>query len=198
MEKLSVEDLSALVVRCQSADDPEREREAWVLLIGELRDRLWGYIFRFLGCNYEDSNDAFQIVCLSVFRKIRTLRDPANFRSWSKPIATRVCINFKRTQVETPKSPDDIEAVNDDENPIHAAPPSPDKAAEKADEAKIMKRAIDSLPARSRQLIEMKLKDFSHRKIAEQTGLTVGSVGVLMGKAYGELEEKYKKLSRNA
>jgi RNA polymerase sigma-70 factor (ECF subfamily) len=57
----------------------------------------------------------------------------------------------------------------------------PDQALERLEGIGMVRRGLDQLDARSRELIELKFReDLSYRQISERTGLTVGHVGYLL------------------
>ena len=62
---------------------------------------------------------------------------------------------------------------------------------ELAARARSLRRAIDSLPARDRELVVFMLTrpDASYREISEAIGMPVGSIGPIRGRAFGRLRE---------
>ncbi|MFL5539666.1 MAG: RNA polymerase sigma factor [Longimicrobiaceae bacterium] len=71
--------------------------------------------------------------------------------------------------------------------PIGDAPPAPDAAAETAEIRAKVRRALDALGERERQILLMQQEGFKYREIAEAVGTTTQSVGTMLARALAKL-----------
>jgi len=82
----------AVVTRFLDGDD-----DAFDLLVGQWDKKIYNLAWRFLG-NREDAQDVVQETFLSVYRSIRTLREPRSFPTWIYRIALNHCRSRWRKQ----------------------------------------------------------------------------------------------------
>ncbi len=73
------------------------DREAFELIVSLWEKKVYNFAWRFLG-NREDAQDVVQETFLSVFRSIRTLREPRSFATWLYRIALNHCRARWRSQ----------------------------------------------------------------------------------------------------
>jgi RNA polymerase sigma-70 factor (ECF subfamily) len=66
-------------------------------------------------------------------------------------------------------------------------PPSPERAAERAESVARVRHALAALSERDRTLLLMRHEGFRHREIAEALGTTTGSVGTMIARALERL-----------
>ncbi|HEX6748195.1 MAG TPA: sigma-70 family RNA polymerase sigma factor [Longimicrobium sp.] len=71
--------------------------------------------------------------------------------------------------------------------PVGDAPPAPDAAAETAEVRTKVRRALDALGERERQILLMQQEGFKYREIAEAVGTTTQSVGTMLARALNKL-----------
>ena len=75
------------------------EQEAFTWLVRQWEGRVFNLALRFLG-NREDAQDLVQDTFLSVFRSLKTLRDPKSFPTWLYRIALNHCRGRWRSRSE--------------------------------------------------------------------------------------------------
>ena len=68
----------------------EGDEEAFSRLVRHWEAKVYNFAWRFLG-NREDAQDVVQDTFLSVFKSIRSLRDPGSFSTWLYRIALNHC-----------------------------------------------------------------------------------------------------------
>ncbi len=71
--------------------------------------------------------------------------------------------------------------------PLGDAPADPAAALEQAERRQSVRNALAALPERDRTILLMREEGFSHREIADTTGVAAGSVGTLIARALDRL-----------
>lgn len=75
--------------------------------------------------------------------------------------------------------------------PPVASLPRPDEEAERADEVRRVREALDRLAPRERQMLLMREEGFRYDEIASVTGVAPGSVGTLLARALKRFAAAY-------
>ena len=124
-----------------------------------------------------DVEDLLQDVFVAVYRRLRTLREPAAFAGWLAMIARNRATDHIRRVLKTEELPDDLAADN---------PSGLD-----AIEANAILGDIRSLPEAYRETLILRLVEgLTGPEIATRTGLTPGSVRVNLHRGMTRLREK--------
>lgn len=160
------DDFAALVARvAQSAD-----REAFVALYDHYAPRINGYLQR-LGTPAGVAEDLTQEVMVTLWRKA-ALFDPAksSLGTWLFRIARNRRIDMVRRE----------KTAALDENDPGLQPAAPEDVGDSLDAARREVRvrvALDRLPQEQRTLVELAFfRGLTHSRIAEETGLPLGTV----------------------
>ena len=171
--------------------EPEASAEtAWVEAArrGDLGafDRLYGRYARMVHgillarAPRGEVEDLVQEVFLAVFRRLRTLRDPAAFGGWIAMIARNRAVDSHRRSPRTEELPEDLEGGD----------PSEAQAREILD-------IVRGLPEAYRETLLMRLAEgMTGPEIAERTGLTPGSVRVNLHRGMALLRDRLKERTR--
>lgn len=121
-----------------------------------------------------DVEDLEQEVFLTVFRRIRTLREAKSFGGWIAMIARNRATDYHRRARETEELPRDLEAKDSSEP-----------------EARAILDVIRSLPEAYREPLVLRLVEgMTGPEIAARTGLTPGSVRVNLHRGMRQLREE--------
>lgn len=124
--------------------------EAFGVLFGRHRDRLWAVALRTTG-NPDDAADALQDAMISAFRRAETFRGDAQVTTWLHRIVVNAALDrIRRAKVRAVQAlPDDLEeyaARGDVLAAAHSAATDPVLAAERSDLAGEVLTALDGLP----------------------------------------------------
>src|SRR5207247_8775782 len=144
--------------------------------------RIFGYCLGLLR-NREEAEDAVQTTFLNAYRGLRRGVEPEFEAAWLFKIAQNVCRTrrenaWRRGRVETAR---DLDALQD----VVAAP---EQASGQAAE---LTAALNALPERYRTVILLReWHGLSYREIAAETGLSEGSVEMLVFRARRALAEQ--------
>ena len=121
-----------------------------------------------------DVEDLLQDVFLTVYRRLRTLREPAAFAGWLAMIARNRATDHLRRVPKTEELPEDLPA---------------DDVSEA--EGNAILGIIRSLPEAYRETLILRLVEgMTGPEIAARTGLTPGSVRVNLHRGMTQLKEK--------
>lgn len=124
-----------------------------------------------------EADDLVQEVFLSAWTRLGSLRDESAFGAWLASIARRAAVDSHRSR----RRP---EALSDSLADRHASP------ADAAEAARIL-LAIRSMPEAYRETLALRLAEgLTGQEIAEQTGLTPGSVRVNLHRGMAMLRER--------
>lgn len=153
------------------------ETEAFGLLVRRWENAIYGLSLRMLGRD-EDARDVCQETFLAAFRNLRKFRGEAKFSSWIYRIALNACNSrLRRPEGQRTRSLDD---GSDDRRSEQYA----DQIGEGAPESlhrdqltRIVRRALNGLPAEMRQVIVMKeYEELTFAEIAEILEIPVSTV----------------------
>jgi RNA polymerase sigma-70 factor, ECF subfamily len=154
-------DLAA--VRAAQAD-----RAAFGVLYRRYLDRVYGYCFYLLG-DHHDAEDVTERTFVSALTAIERFRDEgASFRAWLFRIAHNQVANALRHRGR--RRADRLDAVE-----LPAAGDDPSAAADRADDARRVRRALASLSDERRQVLVLRFVD----------GLTTREIGVILDRSEG-------------
>lgn len=80
-----------------------------------------------------------------------------------------------------------------EENPVRPSPsPDPAADAERSETVAAVRRALDELDPRDRQLLLMRSEGFSYREMADAVGVKETSIGTLLARAQGRFVDAYE------
>ena len=135
----------------------------------------------------QDAADIFQRVCLDLFHELPRLRDAEALQGWLIRVTTHKCYHWKRQQNtrESEWDEDDVAARSADA----AAPP--DMVAE-LDREQLVQEAIEQLPPRCREMIELlffETPPMPYAEVAKRLHLATGSIGFIRGRCLRRLKK---------
>ena len=155
--------------------------------------------------NHEDAEELAQDAMLKIRRGIFSFRGDSSLKTWIFKIISNLSINrlkmSKRRGADITMSMDAQACAGGDapEASFVDILPSPDVSPadilERDDTAQIMARAMDSLPADYAEIMRMRVaRELSYEEIAQELGLSIGTVKSRIARARECLREKLFKL----
>ncbi len=151
------------------------DRTAFASLHGHFKGMVHGIVLSRV--KHSDAADLVQDVFITAMQKLATLEDDAAFGGWLATVARQHASRFLRDN----PSHEELE----DELPVAA----PDASG--APDARKVLTALRALPEAYRETLTMRLVEgMTGPEIAEQTGLTAGSVRVNLHRGMALLREK--------
>jgi len=166
------------------------DARAFDALVGRYKDQLTNFAFRFLG-DFDEADDVVQETFIRVYRKGGAYRPIARFSTWIYTIAA----NLAKTHLRRLKrrslfslnrgregSDEGDYDIPDDRNPA-------DRQAERSLEAAIIQKALDSIPAKYREVVVLSdIQDLSYEEICDITHLNIGTVKSRLNRGRGMLK----------
>ena len=189
MTGLADEDDAALVARCRRG-----EGAAWEALVHRYQ-RLVYAIVRRAGLDEHMAADVFQTVFARLVTHLPRIADPGRLQAWIVTTAKReVLLALRRGQrtVSMTRADDagdagDLAAEFD----IADDAPLPEDALADLQQQDLVRRALDRMDARCRELLLMLFRDddekLPYEEVAQQLGLSVGSIGPTRARCLGKL-----------
>ena len=147
-------------------------------LVGRLIDTFGGRLFRYLLLltgNHHVAEDVFQETWVRVLERGYQFRGDYSFQGWLFGIARHLVIDLSRQK--KPVSLDDLLESDSSPESFTAAGPSPLDALCDREQASLLSTQVRSLPARHREVFELRLgDDLKLAEIAATTGIPLSTV----------------------
>lgn len=139
---------------------------------------------RWLLRNRADAEDVVQEAMLRAYRFFGTFRG-GDARAWLLQILRNSCYSW--LEKNRP-----LEAMTEFDEQTHQRPaPDPESLAVESDERGRLTRALEALPARSREVLVLReLEGCSYKEISEITGIPMGTVMSTLSRARERLQRE--------
>jgi RNA polymerase sigma factor (sigma-70 family) len=162
----------------------EGDRAAFAVLVGRHRPMLVGLCRRVLG-DPGLAEDAAQEAVLQAMLGLEGLERPERFGAWLGGIGVNVCRRWRRDRAREAWSLAALTGGRAGPDPV---PDEPAAAAEAAEEARRVRRAVGRLPAGQRAAVVLfYLVGMAHRDVAAALGIGVGAVKTRLHKGRAAL-----------
>jgi RNA polymerase sigma-70 factor (ECF subfamily) len=165
-------------------------------LVIKHKDKLFNIVYWLLG-DYQETNDCAQEIFIKVFKSIRKFRFQSSFSTWLYRIAINTCKNRRKSSafrwkkrtvsLENPENPNQDNRSYEIQNGC----PSPENRLEKKERIMLIRKAINALPQEQNRVIVLRdIQGLSYQKIADITGLNLGTIKSRLARARLELKNK--------
>ena len=170
------------------------ETDAFSALVHRWERQIYGLSFRMLGRD-EDARDVCQETFLAAFRNLGKFRGEAKFSSWLYRIALNACHTRLRKQGTMPAR--SIDQEDEDgrkfELPDLQSQSVPDRLHHDQ-RARIVRKALQALPAEMRQVIIM--KEYHEMTFAEIADVMQTPVSTVKSRLYTGLQQMRARLEK--
>jgi len=151
-------------------------------LVQKHKESIINIIYQFIG-ERDEAEDLAVEVFLRVYRAAKKYQAKAKFTTWLYKITTNLCLNEirKKAKLQTISLSKPISAGEEKEEEliekIADAAPSPQQILEKKERNALIRKAIDSLPAKQRMATILQIYEgLSYKEISRILGCSVKSV----------------------
>ncbi len=151
-------------------------------LVQKHKESIINIIYQFIG-ERDEAEDLAVEVFLRVYRAAKKYQAKAKFTTWLYKITTNLCLNEirKTAKLQTISLSKPISAGEEKEEEliekIADAAPSPQQILEKKERNALIRKAIDSLPAKQRMATILQIYEgLSYKEISRILGCSVKSV----------------------
>ena len=186
MTELADEDDAALVSRCRRG-----EGAAWEALVHRYQ-RLVYAIVRRVGQDEHMAADVFQTVFARLVAQLPRIADPRRLQAWIVTTAKReALLALRRGQRIVSMTRADDGGEEAAEFDISDDSPLPEDALAELQQQDLVRRALERMDARCRELLQMLFRDdddkVRYEDIARRLGVSVGSIGPTRARCLGKL-----------
>jgi len=144
-------------------------------------------LVRFLHRKVWDADRAHDLAQETFVRALD--QDPDNPRAWLFTVAANLARDEARTEIRRRRHLQLVKAEAD-----VSASPDPEGVLERERQEAVVRRALEVLSERDRDVLLLWDAGFDYREIAEQTGLAVGAIGTTLSRARRRLVEAHEAL----
>jgi RNA polymerase sigma-70 factor, ECF subfamily len=129
--------------------------DAFRIIVRQWEAKIYNLALRFLG-NREDAQDTVQETFLSVFRAIKTLRDPQSFPSWLYQIAVNHCRSRWRARSSDLSLDDSIATGNGEDGEVKIAQVFCQESSDNVETADLIRKALIGVSEDHRMAVLLK------------------------------------------
>lgn len=149
----------------------------------------WTDLFRFLHRKVWDEERARDLAQEAFTRALA--HEPANPRAWLFQVAANLARDEARLVIRRKRH---LMLLRTEADVAESSRPTPDHDYEEKERAERVRRALDSLSDRDRDVLLLWDAGLNYADIAEQTGLAPGAVGTTLARARKRLVESHDAL----
>ncbi|MBP1671494.1 MAG: polymerase sigma factor, sigma-70 family [Bacteroidetes bacterium] len=153
----------------------QKREEAYSAIVSRYQERVTKYIL-LLVSNNDDAKDISQETFEKAFGMLHSYDPQYAFSTWLFTIAKNCCIDFLRKQRLNVRS---IETMTNSDDPggRSSSVPSPEENFIFEQEIDKLKRHIEKLPERYREVAELRfLHEYAYEEIAKELNLPLGTI----------------------
>jgi RNA polymerase sigma factor (sigma-70 family) len=167
------------------------DEDAWAALLEKYKNLIFSIPVR-QGLASEDAADVFQRVCVLLLAELPHLRRAEALPLWLIRVTAHECSRWRRQ--EHPYA-----ARQSAETALARTPdvrPEADEVIAQARQEQALREAMESLPPRCRQLVEMLFYETParpYKEIAAALGLAAGSIGFIRGRCLRRLRRELER-----
>jgi RNA polymerase sigma-70 factor (ECF subfamily) len=167
--------------------------EAFGEIVKRWERKIFALCFGMLG-REDEARDAAQETFISAYRNLKNFRGDAKVSSWLHRIAVNQCLTVKRRAKTRSESFLDDEANSEEKVFVAPARLMPSRTTEQNERLKIIRQAVNSLPADLRQVVVMKeFEEMTFQEISDALDLPLSTI---KSRLYTALKQLRMKLER--
>ncbi len=167
------------------------DADAFEPLVREHQTKVYHLAYRMLG-NEEDAADAAQEALIRAYTSLSGFREESRFSSWLYRLTNNVCLDMLRRRGRQ----NTVSLVTEDEDGEETEREIPDESAdpallaERAEDARLVREAIASLPPDCREILTLReIGGLSYEELAAALQLEPGTVRSRLNRARKKLRD---------
>lgn len=141
-------------------------------------------VFRYVQRLTGDPDRADELAQETFVRLLDHEVDASSLESWLFTVATNLVRDHARTRKRRRE-------LIEGERPSPEPAETPDEALQREERRRTVRRALDGLDRRDREMLLMREEGFSYAEIAEAAGVKASSVGTLLSRALDRFARAY-------
>ena len=176
----------------------DNDMAAFDKLVVKYKNMIFNLCFRFLN-DHDEADDCAQDTFVKVYRSLSRFKYEASFSTWLYRIAVNTCknkiaslkyrIEKQMVRLDKPRQSDNGEYQMEVGDNKH----SPEKFVERKEQGLLLQNAIDSLPAKQKQMVLLRdVEGLAYDQIGEITGDKLGTVKSKLARAREMLRNKLR------
>lgn len=169
-----------------------KKTDAFEVAFARLFDERFASLYRYLDRLSGDPDLAEDLAQEAFVRLHRRREIPNDARAWLAAVAS----NLFRDERRNARTRQNLLARQPAELTLGSPSPSPDNAVEQGEVKTRVRRALDGLPLRDRQMLLLRHEGFSYREIATALGIAETSVGTMLVRATEAFRGQFMESSR--
>jgi len=179
-----------LIAGCRRGD-----QQAWAELITRYRRLIYAVPFKH-HLSAEDAADVFQTVCAILLEHLPSLKDHSRLSAWLITTTSRECWKLLRERKRVTQPPEADPEGDATFDPVDRQP-LPEEAVRRLEEQHLVRRALDRLDDRCRQLLHYifyERRTVSYRDISRSLQMPESSIGPTRARCLAKLKKVLAKL----
>jgi RNA polymerase sigma factor (sigma-70 family) len=177
-----------LIARCLNGD-----QEAWSALIDRYKNLIYSIPIK-LGM-HRDANDIFQSVCVDLLSGLPRLREHRALPKWLMQTCYHKCLHYQRASDRL------VELEPEGANGDSALPAShvaelPEQMLMQLEQEQMLRDVVSELPEKCERMVRLlffELPPRPYAEIAEELGMSIGSIGAIRGRCLAYLKKRLEK-----
>ena len=158
----------------------EGDQRAYTQLMAEYREKIYFMMLKMVS-NQDDADDLTVEAFGKAFKRLKQYRPDYAFSTWLFKIASNNCIDFlrKKKKATTVSIDAGFGGEDEDDGPMHIESKglNPEQAFMKGQRAVEMRKIVEQLKPKYRNLVELRYFDeLSYEEIAQEMDLPLGTV----------------------
>lgn len=168
------------------------DEKAFEKLVKRYESRLFNMVFGMLR-NHHETEDVFQEILIKVYRKLPGFRGESGFFTWLYRVGVNATWDYLRKRKRRPTF--SLEAAIEEKRlspkKLVARGDAPGKASAIQDEMELLRRALETLPAKHRVILQLKEEEgLSYEEMAQVLRCSIGTVESRLFRAREKLKKK--------
>ena len=169
-----------------------KKHDAFEVAFARLFDDRFVSLYRYLDRLSGDPDLAEDLAQEAFVRLHRRREIPNDARAWLAAVAS----NLFRDERRSARRRRNLLARQPADLTLGSPPPSPDGAVEQGEQKTRVRRALDRLPLRDREMLLLRHEGYSYREIANALGVAETGVGTLLIRATEAFKAEFTEKNR--